>query len=416
MNIEPDFFEICLIPYLFDVNMIIYHLDKDITKPKEGIIKLIDNDYPDLPFISLGYFFSSYHRIYWSDWVKEEPFIKKIFEEEKFEMKKLIYEIKNNNKKCNKCKNNEFIILLEKKIMLCKNCLDDYINSISNSRKEALIKDNYIGLEYYSRSMKLNEENYLNDFEFMELKDDYNMINYLQQKLSVMCSKCKNFFTKKNLNNLKCKCLLCDKCLNEMIIQTTKGKKILNVYEKNNLYKMSCPICGLLFSYDDAIEHLKEIKQSDKDNAIKRMMEYASTLCLICGEKVRKKNINNNNLKNDTDDMYDGDDKEKEKEKEKYKEIKKYKIIKIKKEGEKNKGIDYIDIEHVICFDCFEKNKISNVVDISSDYDEDTPNKKYFINFSEGNCFCRICYKKHILLDKNSKDAACCTTSLCTIL
>ena len=74
-----------------------------------------------------------------------------------------------------------------------------------------------------------------------------------------------------------------------MIIQTTKGKKILNVYEKNNLYKMSCPICGLLFSYDDAIEHLKEIKQSDKDNAIKRMMEYASTLCLICGEKVRKK-------------------------------------------------------------------------------------------------------------------------------
>ena len=132
--------------------------------------------------------------------------------------------------------------------------------------------------------------------------------------------------------------------------------------------------------------------------------------------KSKKKNINNNNLKNDTDDMYDGDDKEKEKEKEKYKEIKKYKIIKIKKEGEKNKGIDYIDIEHVICFDCFEKNKISNVVDISSDYDEDTPNKKYFINFSEGNCFCRICYKKHILLDKNSKDAACCTTSLCTIL
>ena len=84
MNIEPDFFEVCLIPCLLDINMIIYHLDKDITKPKEGIIKLIDDDYPDLPFISLGYFFSSYHRIYWNDWVKEEPIIKKIFEEKKF--------------------------------------------------------------------------------------------------------------------------------------------------------------------------------------------------------------------------------------------------------------------------------------------------------------------------------------------
>ena len=296
--------------------------------------------------------------------------------------------------------------------MVCKNCLNEYINDISNSRKEALIKDNYVGLEYYSRSMKLNDENYLNDFEFIELKDDYNMINYLQQKLSVMCSKCKNFFAKKNLNNLKCKCLLCDKCLNEMIIQTTNGKKILNVYEKNNLYKMSCPICGLHFSYEDAIDHLKEIKQSDKDNAIKRMIEYANTLCLICGEKVRKKN-NNNNMNNNN---YDDDNEEDEEEKEKYKEIKKYKIIKLKKEGEKNKGIDYIDIEHVICFDCFEKNKINNVLNMSSDDEQDTIKNKYFINFSEGNCFCRLCNKKHILLDKNSKDHACCTTSLCSLL
>ena len=412
MNVEPDFFNICLMTYLFDINILIYYLDRDLSKPKEGLVKLIDEDFPDLPFISLGYFFSSYHRIYWRNWVNEEPIIKKHFSNDNYQMKKLIHEFKS-NKLCKKCKNSEYIVFLEKKIMVCKNCLDDYINDISNKRKEALFKDNYIGKEYYSRSMKLNEEQNLNDFEFIELKEDYNMINYLQQKLSVQCSQCKNFFTKKNLNNLKCKCLLCDKCLNDMIIQMTKGKKILNVYEKSKLYKMKCSICGFNFSYEDAIDHLKDIKQSDKNNAIRRMAEYVSTLCFICTKKVREKNDNVSNSDNNTDK----DDEEKEKEK--YNEIKKYKIIKLKKEGERNKGIDYIDNEHVICFDCLEKNRINNdVLDLSgsSDEDKDDSDNKYFINFTKGFCFCRLCNKKHFLLDKNAKDGACCKTALCSLI
>lgn len=410
MNVEPDFFIICLMPYLFDINIIIFYLDRDLTKPKEGLVKLIDEEYPDLPFISLGYFFSSYHRIYWRDWVNEEPVIKKIFCNEDYEMKKLIHQIKS-NKKCKNCKNNEFVVFWEKKIMVCKNCLNDYINEISIKRKEALLKDNYIGKEYYSRAMKLNEEKNLDDFEFIELKEDYNMINYLQQKLSVQCSKCQNFFTKKNLNNLKCKCLLCDKCLNDIIIKITDGKKILNIYEKNILNKMKCSICGYHFSYEDAIDHLKDIKQSDKNNAIKRMAEYASTLCLICAEKVREKNdnisiSNNNEEKN-----------EEEKEKEKYNEIKKYKIIKLKKEGERNKGIDYIDCEHVICFECFEKNKVNNILHASnSSDDEQDESNKYFIDVTNGTCFCRLCNKKHFLLDKSTKDSACCKTALCSLI
>ena len=410
MNVEPDFFIICLMPYLFDINIIIFYLDRDLTKPKEGLVKLIDEEYPDLPFISLGYFFSSYHRIYWREWINEEPVIKKIFCNEDYEMKKLIHELKS-NKKCKNCKNNEFVVFLEKKIMVCKNCLNDYINELSIKRKEALLKDNYIGKEYYSRAMKLNEEKNLDDFEFIELKEDYNMINYLQQKLSVQCSKCQNFFTKKNLNNLKCKCLLCDKCLNDIIIKITDGKKILNIYEKNILNKMKCSICGYSFSYEDAIDHLKDIKQSDKNNAIKRMGEYASTLCLICAEKVREKNdnvsiSNNNEEKN-----------EEEKEKEKYNEIKKYKIIKLKKEGERNKGIDYIDCEHVICFECFEKNKVNNILHVSnSSDDEQDESIKYFIDVTNGTCFCRLCNKKHFLLDKSSKDSACCKTALCSLI
>ena len=104
------------------------------------------------------------------------------------------------------------------------------------------------------------------------------------------------------------------------------------------------------------------------------------------------------------------------KKKKEYTEIKKFKIIKLKKEGEKNKGIDYIDTEHVICLDCFEKNKVNNIMDISSSDEEDIePKNKYFINYSNGTCFCSICNKRHILMDKNSKNVACCATSACSI-
>ncbi len=108
---------------------------------------------------------------------------------------------------------------------------------------------------------------------------------------------------------------------------------------------------------------------------------------------------------------------EEEKEKEKYNEIKKYKIIKLKKEGERNKGIDYIDCEHVICFECFEKNKVNNILHVSnSSDDEQDESNKYFIDVTNGTCFCRLCNKKHFLLDKSSKDSACCKTALCSLI
>ena len=409
MNIEPDFFVLCLMSYLFDINFRIFYLDRDLLKPKESLIKFLDVDNPDnIPCISILYCFSSYHKIYEGKFIKEDSLMQKILNKNKYEMKKLTQEIKI-NKKCQNCKGEVYIILFEKKIKVCKNCLDDYINEILNTRKEALINDNYIGKEYYTRPIKLKEDYFLNDFEFIEIKEEYNMINYLQQKLSVMCSRCKEFFTKRNLNNLKCKCILCDKCLNDMIIQTTNGKKILNIYEKNNFGKMSCSECGGSFSYENVLDHLKDIKESDKEKAIGRMEEYAKTLCLICGEKVReKKSEENNNIINE--------DEEEDEEIEKYTELKKFKKILLKRESERNKGIDYIDTEHVICLDCDEKNKRNKILEnTSSDDDESYIEKKYSINYTEGTCFCRICNKKHNLLEKTVKNGGCCTTSFCSL-
>ena len=90
----------------------------------------------------------------------------------------------------------------------------------------------------------------------------------------------------------------------------------------------------------------------------------------------------------------------------------------MKREGERNKGIDYIDTEHVICINCFEKSKIKKILDDSSvsDNDDDNSERKFFINLEKGVCFCRLCYKKHTLSEKTVKNAACCTTAFCSLI
>ena len=109
MNIEPDFFIVCLMPYLFDINISIYWIDQDLLKPKEGLINFTDEENPEsLPYITLGYFYSSYHRIYTRQWYEEENIVQNIFNKEIKDIKNLTYEFKS-IRKCNVCKNNIYI-------------------------------------------------------------------------------------------------------------------------------------------------------------------------------------------------------------------------------------------------------------------------------------------------------------------
>ena len=425
MNIEPSFFIICLMPYLYDINIHIFWLDKDLIQCKDGVINFIDEENTvNLPLISLGYFFSSYHIIY--SVKSKNEFINKIFNSKSNNLLRLTCQI-NNKDKCQICKGQKYIIFLKKNFKVCKNCLEKYINKISSFRNESLNNDNYIGQEYYSRPFHLKDNYFLNDFEFIEIKEEVNIINYLQHTASIVCSKCKGNFDKKNLNNLKCKCLLCDKCLEEMILDITGGLKILNSYEKRNLQKTLCTSCGGDFSYEDALEHLKDIKEKDRKNAINRMKNYISTKCLICGTEVRK-NENTDEFLRDNSDETEEDNNNNQKNK--YIELKKYRKIKIRKENDKRKGIDYLDIEHVICYECYEKNMINSNISYSkgsvnnngkrdkeesnsgSSDDEDNKFKRgeYYVDFEEGECFCLICSKKHFLIDKSVRNGGCCSS------
>ena len=426
MNIEPNFFIICLMSYLFDVNLNVFWIDRDLLQCKDGTINFIDEDNTDeIPLISLGYFFSSYHRIYSVNSMNDR--INELFNSNLCNLKKLTYQIKI-KEKCEICKNETFVIFLEQNFKVCKNCLEKYIYNISFLRNDSLNKDNYIGQEYYSRPFNLKDKYILNDYEFIEIKEEKNIINYLQYTASIVCSNCKKNFDKKNLNNLKCKCLLCDKCLEEIILNITKEKKILNSYEKKDLGAIKCISCQGDFSYEDAIEHFKDIKDQDRKNAINRMNKYVNTLCLVCGVQVRK---NEDNNFSDINNNEERNEENNNKRKEKYIEIKKYKKVRVRKENDKGKGIDYSDDEHVVCIDCYEKNKIRNLlnsnISISKENDKKNEEKsenesdsseddnkniknKYYIDIEEGECFCIICNKKHFLIDKNIKNGGCCTS------
>ena len=446
MNVEPDFFIICLMPYLFDINITVLWIDKDLIHCKDGIINFIDEENGEiLPLITLGYFYSSYHKIYSNTFIQENEFINSLFQNKINNLTKLTLQV-NNPKKCEICKKDLFIVFLEQKFKICKNCLQKYINNICSFRNDALNKGNYIGQEYYTRAFNLKDEYILNDYEFIEIKEDTNIINYIQHIASIVCSKCKGNFDKKNLNHLKCKCLLCDKCLEDMILNMTSGLKILNSYEKRNLANVKCSTCGNNFSYEDAIEHLKDIKEKDNQNAINRMSNYINTLCLICGDLVREKDkIKESYLSEEEKDEGEEEETIQNKNKDNYKTIKNYKKIRVRKENEIGKGINYLDIEHVICFNCYEnskanifshsssslseisetnnkegkkeKNNIKNLKKEKSkknmnlyDKKDKTTKDKYYIDFEEGECFCFICNKKHYLIDKRIKNGGCCTS------
>ena len=155
------------------------------------------------------------------------------------------------------------------------------------------------------------------------------------------------------------------------------------------------------------------------------MVEYVNTLCMLCGDKIRKKKeINESNLKSKKKENEEDENTNEDIKKENYKSIKNFKRIRLKKENEKGKGIDYLDIDHFICINCYEKTKMNNFSgeknyknkkknnnnSFSFDDESKNMNNKYYINYDEGECFCFICNKKHYLSDKIIRNGGCCTT------
>ena len=394
-NIEPSFLIICSISYLFNVNMNIYSIKGELLNPESNQINLIDPEEPDLPLISFGFFFSSYYKLYPPNFQEKYNYHLNLGN-----INKQLTYIYKNLKKCKICeKETEHILFIEKKFVICKNCLEEHLSYACNFRADAFKEDGFIGLEYYTRPIYLCDNYYIDDLEIIELLESLNLINALCQKyIDEVCNVCKE--KNEKLIKVNCGCLFCVKCLQEYMLKLSGELLYLNPLEKKNLRSKKC-MCGNLFDIDEALKHIKYNENDMKASAL-RLENYINTLCLICTTELRKKD--------ESDKQYYPNE-----------EIP-FRKIKLKKnmKNERANNLDYMEIEHYICENCYMKffNKKQGRIEIEGDEEEEENDdelesgrykREKYVDFENRTINCQICCRNHDLDNKLFEQGGCCT-------
>ena len=384
-NIEPSFEILCIIPYLFNINMNILTIKGNLLTPIQSQINFIDPEENELPLISFGYFFSSYYKLYKPDFESIYDFNLNLIENNNKQLTYIFKELK----ECKICqKPTEQIVFLEKKFKICKSCLEDHLSNVCNFRADSFKEDGFIGLEYYTRPIHLSDNYYIDDLEIIELLESLNLLNALCQKYNcIICIHCKKKGEEVEIFELKCGCTLCQNCIGDLIENMTNGLKYLTPIEKHQFDESQCPICKKHFDFEEALNHVKYNNEDMKDSSL-RLKRYINTLCFACCKELRREDL--------TASKYISNDGAK------------YKKIKIKKsnKNERANGIDYMEIEHIICEECYIKYFKGAKIEL---YDEENENEKAkIIDIEKGTISCNICFREHNLDPKFLEDGGCC--------
>ena len=389
--IEPSFIIICIIPYLFNVNMNILTLKGELLKPVQSQINFVDPEENTIPLITFGFFFSSYYKLYSSDFEKKYNYNLNLIENNN---KQLTYMFKN-LKKCDNCgKETEQILFIEKKFKICKICLEDHLSYACNFRADAFKEDGFIGLEYYTRPILICDNYYIDDLEIIELLESLNILNALCQKYR-FCNLCKKNKDNGELINFKCGCLFCQDCLEQTVFKLTNGLKYLNPIEKKEIESTKCN-CGKIFDIDEALKHVKCNKNDIKESS-NRLRQYINTLCLTCNRELRAEDNLDHSKYIDINDQI------------------KYRKIKIKKnnKNERANNVEYMEIDHLICEQCYMKyfqSKSGKIEFEEDDNNEDEhSNNDNIVDYENRTINCGICCRKHDLDPKLFNEGGCCT-------
>ena len=315
---------------LFNINIKLYLLGGKFLEPI-NLLKNVD-DMENTPTFIFGYFFSSYHILYSPDADNENEIFKKIVENDNPKLSKLTHILKE-YKKCDICfKETNHAVFLKKKFIVCIPCLLPHIEKTIKARASNFFDDKCLGQEYYSRAIHLQDDFYLDDFDYMELVEENNIINkiYSNHKGN-QCTSCEKIKSDEiDFITLECKCAYCQDCFKNIIMKMTKDQGYLlpcEVDMLNNVFKCDC---GKKYTYND-FEKLYEVDDEQKEKAKERLSLYKDNYCIIC-------------LKN----LIHEDDVKK---------------IKIKKEMEDDK-------DHFICNNCFLKH--FKKIDLDSDEENNT--------------------------------------------
>ena len=448
-QMEPTCIIFKLIPHIFGINLEIYYYENKTKKNfrEENVSftcsKLFAKNNVDTIYII--YYNNCYHIGYQK---KIFDINKEIYKsiEENLNKKSPIQYMKKDERYCEECdQNTEYIeIINDNHKGICSNCLSNELDEFLIERVSFINHDYYISdflnYSYYLRpielflkepiSIKNNIENnsitiknidyfiiYNKTFSqrisellpgvgmkkmmksnkqsdsINDIEGD-NISNNINNNDDANCIKCKK--PQSDLITITCGCKYCEDCLYELLNTITEGQIILNGYEANHISTNDidkCPDCDKKINLDNIVLLLEEKGRNfevEYNEAKIRMNNYCKTMCLDCTKKFTNEKsleVGHNSKK----------------------EILRLNVMINKhclKDLKRNigedldivPGLDYSESQHVICYDCYKKNKDAKIKRINEvEYKVIT---------------CNICSFKHYFnmkdWDKWNKSDACC--------
>jgi len=186
--------------------------------------------------------------------------------------------------KCPNCKKNTGLdIIPSYEAIFCHICLNKYLQEILEKRAILYVKSNFSCIEYYTRPIKITS-----DIPITFCLYKYITKNYITQDfdkiIERICFRCFEIFEKVKINKLKCRCQLCDNCLEKLLKENIKKKVCLNKYELNTIPRTKC-LCQNEVDLINLMELSKnKPTEKDKKDAEDRLQKVIKKRCCLCKE------------------------------------------------------------------------------------------------------------------------------------
>ena len=186
--------------------------------------------------------------------------------------------------KCPNCKKNTGLdIIPSYEAIFCHICLNKYLKEILERRAILYVKSNFSCIEYYTRPIKITS-----DIPITFCLYKYITKNYITQDFDKIveriCFRCFEIFEKDKINKLKCRCQLCDNCLEKLLKENIKKKVCLNKYELNTIQRTKC-LCQNEVDLVNLMELSKnKPTEKDKKDAEDRLLKVIKKRCCLCKE------------------------------------------------------------------------------------------------------------------------------------
>ena len=259
------------------------------------------------PTLNILFFINSYHIIYSNKSDIDSTLANGELSPQHYYLPKLPNYI------CPKCNKNEALDIIPfYEAVFCHKCLINYMKDIIKNRVASFIQSGFTSIEYFTRPIGITSEIKINNTLYRYITGNYlikdfeNMFN----NTCFICYKYCNFFKKKsdknnnvsNTNNnikifkLKCKCQICENCLEDLKKKFMGDFNYLNLYEIHNLKLTKCP-CGNIYDINELMNFSKiKFSEEDKNMAIQRLKLLLEKKCCIClnnkREKIKYFNLN----------------------------------------------------------------------------------------------------------------------------